>query len=128
MYRTYHACVRSTKKASFYTLRERLLYLLAELGLTHAAFTAAIGVNHSQISSWMTGRSKMPQSTAMAFQAVYGVRWQWLLNGDGEPWLAQWEFLPDDLKELAALWPALSNEDRQYVLGVAEGRAAKGTK
>jgi len=42
--------------------------------------------------------------------------------------LTQWEFLPDDLKELAALWPALSNEDRQYVLGVAEGRAAKGTK
>lgn len=67
----------------------------------------------------------MPQTTAMAIELALGVRWQWLLTGEGEI-MSDRPALPDDLKELAELWPRLSDADRQYVLGLAEGRAARG--
>lgn len=102
---------------------------MGTFGLTQVQMGNLIGIRHAAVSHWLTGRSEMPQSTAMAYQSALGIRWQWLLHGEGAMLLeAVTQHFPDDLKELAELWPRLSVEDRQYVLGVAEGRAAKGKK
>lgn len=85
-------------------------------------------MNNSQVSSWMSGRSKMPQATAMAFQAALGVRWEWLLHGKGKMLLETPEHLPDGVGHIIKLWPHLSESDRQYVLGVVEGLHAKNKK
>lgn len=69
-------------------MKERLLLLLEKFDLTHTEFAGLVGMNNSQVSSWMTGRSALPQSTAMAFQAALGVRWQWLLLGE-EPMMLE---------------------------------------
>lgn len=99
---------------------------MSHFGLNQAQTAALFGMRQTIVSRWLTGVAEMPQSTAMAFQAALGVRWQWLLNGEGSMLLDEVvAHLPVDLKELADIWPRLSVEDRQYVLGVAEGRAAK---
>ena len=62
--------------------------MLDFFSMTQAELGATIGMHNSQISSWIKGRSAMPQHTAMAFQAALGVRWQWLLLGE-EPMMMQ---------------------------------------
>ncbi|GAB4422233.1 MAG: hypothetical protein OHK0011_00870 [Turneriella sp.] len=88
-----------------------------------------IGIKHAAISHWISGRTEMPRSTAMAFQAALGIRWQWLLNGEGDMLLSEVvAHMPEDLKELAGLWPQLTERQRQYVLGVVQGILAAGGK
>ena len=99
---------------------------MLEFGLTQRELAERIGVTQSQVSSWISGRSEMPQSTAMAIGLALGIRWQWLLTSEGEMLRGEvTAHFPDDLKELAEIWPRLSHDDRQYILGVAEGRLAK---
>lgn len=98
--------------------------MMAHFNLNQAGVAEIVGMRHTIVSRWLSGETQMPQSTAMAFQAALGVRWQWLLNGEGEMLLSKAEHLPDGLKELADLWPKLSEGDRQYILGAAEGRVA----
>ena len=107
---------------------KRIMKIMEAFGLGQAALAEKIGATQASLSMYAGGHRNMPQSTAMAFQAALGVRWQWLLNGEGEMLLSKADHLPDDLKELADLWPRLSEGDRQYVLGLAEGRVAKGKK
>lgn len=108
---------------------ERILKILSTFNMTQGQLAACVGLRQTAVSRYITGETEIPQSTAMAFQAALGVRWQWTLKGEGEMRLSKAEYLPDDLKELADLWPRLSEGDRQYVLGLAEGRvAAKGKK
>lgn len=99
---------------------------MSHFGLNQTKIGDLLGYKHTIVSLWLSGKKEMPQSTAMAIGAALGIRWQWLLNGEGSMLLDQVNaHLPADLKELADLWPQLSEADRQYVLGVAEGRAAK---
>lgn len=121
--------IASTKKHYLrLMLSERVRILLSHFGLTQKKMADMVGMSQSNVHAWLNGGA-MPQATAMAFQAALGVRWQWLLNGEGEMLLTKADHLPDDLKELADLWPKLSEGDRQYILGAAEGRvAAKGKK
>ena len=64
----------------------------------------------------------MSQQSAMAFQVALGIRWQWLLHGEGSMLLdSVTSYMPEDLKQIAELWPQLTEKQRQYVLGVAQG-------
>jgi hypothetical protein len=63
----------------------------------------------------------------MAFQTALGVRWQWILYGE-EPMRAEAPIISEDLKELVNLWPRLTEKQRQYVLGVAQGILAAGER
>jgi transcriptional regulator with XRE-family HTH domain len=93
--------------------------------MTQAQLADLIGANRAVVSFWLSGKSAMPQSTAMAIGAALGIRWQWLLHGEGDMLMDEvTAHMPDDLKELAALWPRLTERERQYMLGVAQGMLA----
>lgn len=65
-------------------MRERIKIILRHFNLTQAELAAKIGGRQSTVGNWLSGAAEMPQSTAMAIQFAIGVRWQWLLNGEGE--------------------------------------------
>ena len=94
-------------------------------GFTQAQLAALIGGRQSTVGNWMNGAAEMPQSTAMAFQTALGIRWQWILTGEGAL-EAESPYIPEDLKELATLWPRLTEKQRQHILGFAQGILAAG--
>lgn len=65
----------------------------------------------------------MPQSTAMAFQAAYGVRWQWLLNGEGEMLLTARPNLSDQEKELLDAFNRMGTQSKEHLVIYAQGMA-----
>jgi len=70
----------------------------------------------------------MPQSTAMAFQAALGVRWQWLLNGEGEMLLDDMGKLSPQEVRLVELFRQGDMQARDEILQQAEfqlGRAMR---
>lgn len=70
----------------------------------------------------------MPQSTAMAFQAALGVRWEWLLNGEGEMLLDDMGKLSPDEVRLVTLFRQCDMSARKDILEQAEfqlGRAMR---
>lgn len=103
---------------------DRLRKIIEHFGLSQRGLAGAIGVNPSQVSFWLSGESSMPQSTAMAFEAAFGVRWQWLLNGEGEMLLAKSGHLTDDQKTMVDLMSALTPDQRMRLIGMAEGMIA----
>lgn len=108
---------------------KRIMVLLAHFGLKQAELAEKIGATRTSLALYAGGQRNMPQSTAMAFQAALGIRWQWLLNGEGDMLLSEVvAHMPEDLKELAGLWPRLTERQRQYVLGVVQGILAAGDK
>lgn len=100
-------------------LSDRVSQILEHFGLSQNALARALGVSQSNVHAWLNG-GNMPQTTAMAFQVALGVRWQWVLKGEGE-FESEIPAMPEDLKELATLWPQLTERQRQYVLGVVQG-------
>ena len=70
----------------------------------------------------------MPQSTAMAFQAALGVRWEWLLNGDGEMLLDDMGKLSPEEVRLVKLFRQSDIQARRDIIDQAEfqlGRAMR---
>ena len=120
----------STKNQPFLTPGERLKYAFGQIGISQGEGAKAACVSAGQISKWILGQNELTEMAALAFQAALGISKRWLLQGEGDPLLVRFDYLPDDLKELADLWPRLNEKQRQYVLGVAEGvlAATKETK
>lgn len=115
----------STKNSEFLTPGDRLKYAFGQIGISQGEGAKAACVSAGQISKWILGQNELTEMAALAFQAALGISKRWLLTGEGDPLLMRFEHIPDDLKELADLWPRLSNDDRQYLIGAAEGRLAK---
>ena len=61
---------------------DRLRQVMQVFGLTQAQMAAGIGVTAAQMSRWVLGQNSLPETTALAFQAIYGVRREWLLRGE----------------------------------------------
>lgn len=66
---------------------ERVKIARSDLGLTTRAMAADLGIGASVISDWENGRAPVRQPNAMAIQLLYGIRWQWLMTGEGEMWV-----------------------------------------
>ena len=79
-----------------------------------------IGVSHPQVSHWLSGKNTMPQSTAMAVQAILGVRWQWLINGEGEMLLKDRPKLSDQEAELLDAFQQLPDKRREFIVGLVQ--------
>jgi transcriptional regulator with XRE-family HTH domain len=107
-------------------LSARVAEILRDFGLSQNALARLLGVSQSNVHAWLNG-GNMPQTTAMAFQTALGVRWQWVLSGEGEM-RADGYSVPEDMKELVDLWPRLTDKQRQYLLGVAQGILAADRK
>jgi transcriptional regulator with XRE-family HTH domain len=108
---------------------KRIMAVMAHFGLKQASLAATIGLAQSAISMYASGQREMSQQVAMAFQAALGIRWQWLLYGEGSMLLdSVTAHMPEDLKQIADLWPRLTEKQRQYVLGVVQGILAAGER
>lgn len=67
------------------TLAERLNEALEESGLTISQLAQAIGVKHSTVSFWKSGKTKtMNAANANAAADALGVSVRWLVDGEGE--------------------------------------------
>ena len=61
----------------------RLAYFMESRQMTQSHLAQKLGVSRATISHWLTGHIAMPQIAAMALQVVFGVRWEWIMNGSG---------------------------------------------
>lgn len=102
-------------------LQSRVREVIAHFSLTQSKLAEIIGVSHPQISHWLSGKNSMPQSTAMAFQAALGVRWQWLLEGTGEMLLKERPRLSDQERDLLDAFNQLPKDRQDFLVGYAEG-------
>jgi hypothetical protein len=67
----------------------------------------------------------MPQATAMAFTAALGVRWQWLLNGEGAMLLDDTGKLTADELRLIQIFRDCDMEARDAITEQADFQRGK---
>lgn len=113
----------STKNDDFSTQGARLRFALNARNKSQADAAKMVLVTPGQISKWIKDQNALTGMAAVAFEYALGFNHSWLLTGEGNKEVER-QFVPDDLKELAALWPQLSEKQRQYVLGVVQGMLA----
>ena len=70
----------------------------------------------------------MPQSTAMAFQAALGVRWQWLLTGEGAMLLKDRPKLSDQEAELLDAFNKLPQNRKEFIVGFTQAAVLEEAK
>ena len=104
-------------------LPARIREVLSHFAVTQSKLAEIIGVSHPQVSHWLSGKNTMPQSTAMAIQAALGVRWQWLLNGDGEMTLSERPHLTDQERDLLDAFHRLPDKRREFIVGFTQAAA-----
>ena len=68
---------------------ERLNLLASELNLDGRRLAEALGVSGASISDWKSGKQPLRKTVCLALQALYGVSWRWLLEGEGAMWAFQ---------------------------------------
>ena len=61
---------------------DRFREFRSEQKLTMRALADALGVTSSIVSDWESGKSEIRKPNALAIQAIYGYRWEWLMNGE----------------------------------------------
>jgi len=62
---------------------QRLKQVRQALHLSMGALGESLGVSSAAVSYWESGKTEIPKSSALALQAVYGYRWEWLMTGEG---------------------------------------------
>lgn len=67
---------------------DRLKQFRTENKLTMRTLAEALGVTSSIVSDWESGKSEVRKPNALAIQAIYGYRWEWLMTGEGPKRLA----------------------------------------
>lgn len=73
------------------TQSERLNILIDELKIDGKRLAEALSLTGSAISDWRSGKASLRKTNCLALQALYGVSWRWLLDGDGPMWAASAE-------------------------------------
>lgn len=106
----------------------RLKILRSHYQLSMRALADTIGVSQAQVSMWESGKNAIPRPTALAFQAALGIRWEWLLNGEGEMLLDDMGKLSPQEVRLVELFRQGDMQARDEILEQAEfqiGRAIR---
>lgn len=62
---------------------ERFRWVIARSGLKQVKFAKSLGLAQSSISTFLSGKSQMSQSTALLIEKTYGISSHWLLTGEG---------------------------------------------
>lgn len=102
------------------SVAERTKVMRTHFQLTMQKLASVIGVSQAQISQWETGKNTMPQATAMAFQAALGVRWQWLLHGEGQMLLDDMGTLSENEVRLLTVFRQCDAEARADIMDQAD--------
>ena len=97
-------------------LSQRLRALMDDRQITQQKLAAEIGVSHPSVSNWLGEKVNMPRSIAMAIQAAFGVRWQWLLDGEGSMYLAEQRPLSETENELLLIFRECPAEYRETLV------------
>lgn len=66
---------------------DRIKGLREFLDLSTRAMAEALGVASSVVTNWELGTSAVRKPNALALQALYGVRWEWVMTGDEPMWV-----------------------------------------
>jgi len=88
---------------------------MAHLEKNQGEMAEPIGTTRGQIAHYVKGRTPIQRSTALAWQAVFGVNAEWLMGGSGEPFLTNTDFqrLSKHEKGLVESFRRLGKESRQ---------------
>lgn len=65
---------------------DRIKDLRASLKISTRAMAEALGVAPSVVTNWESGVSAVRKPNALALQTLYGVRWEWIMTGEGDMW------------------------------------------
>ena len=68
-------------------LAQRLKYVREHLGLSQKELAQALGVSQKAVSYWERGERSMPAIILRRLKESLGVNPDWLLTGEGEPFL-----------------------------------------
>jgi transcriptional regulator with XRE-family HTH domain len=90
---------------------ERLKLVRTRLGLTQAELAKALGVSRFAVIKWEKGERDVPSSIYEVLGKQFGVNLNWLLTGEGEPFIAT----PKDPVKKKDLYEGLSQEDRELL-------------
>ena len=106
------------------TVTERIEYVRSSSGVTKAGFAKSIGITPQGFQAMLNGSYVMPV-TAVAIGYVYGIRREWLAEGEGKIRTDQWERIRGEVEEdllrdmrqfmenrLKQVKPLLSGKDR----------------
>ena len=106
------------------TITERIEYVRSSSGVTKAGFAKSIGITPQGFQAMLNGSYVMPV-TAVAIEYVYGIRREWLAEGEGKIRTDQWERIRGEVEEdllrdmrqfmenrLKQVKPLLSGKDR----------------
>ena len=106
------------------TVTERIEYVRSSSGVTKAGFAKSIGITPQGFQAMLNGSYVMPV-TAVAIEYVYGIRREWLAEGEGKIRTDQWERIRGEVEEdllrdmrqfmenrLKQVTPLLSGKDR----------------
>ena len=106
------------------TVTERIEYVRSSSGVTKAGFAKSIGITPQGFQAMLNGSYVMPV-TAVAIEYVYGIRREWLAEGEGKIRTDQWERIRGEVEEsllrdirqfmenrLKQVKPLLSGKDR----------------
>ncbi len=61
------------------------------LGLSQQALAKVIGYAQRTISDWERGRLEIPLQVLITLKQIYGLNIDWLLTGEGEPFITHTE-------------------------------------
>jgi len=80
------------------TVTERIEYVRSSSGVTKAGFAKSIGITPQGFQAMLNG-SYVMSVTAVAIEYVYGIRREWLSEGEGKIRTDQWERIRGEVEE-----------------------------
>jgi|TARA_Y100000310_G_scaffold149541_1_gene148888 DNA-binding XRE family transcriptional regulator len=80
------------------TVTERIEYVRSSSGVTKAGFAKSIGITPQGFQAMLNG-SYVMSVTAVAIEYVYGIRREWLAEGEGKIRTDQWERIRGEVEE-----------------------------
>lgn len=106
---------------------DKIKAVLEHFGITQTKFAESIGMKHTAVINWQSGKTQMPQSTKLAIQAVYGIRWQWWTQ-DGVMLLKDRPKLTDQERDLLDAFQKLPKKRQEFIVGFTQAAALEEAK
>ncbi|WLT30753.1 helix-turn-helix transcriptional regulator [Geothrix sp. PMB-07] len=66
---------------------KRFCDIRSELGKSARQISRELGIGGSVYSNWESGQAPPRKPNALAIQALYGYRWEWVMTGQEPKWV-----------------------------------------
>lgn len=74
---------------------ERINFLIKDSALSKSAFATRVGISATAIENILSGRNNPQLRTVKDISNTFGVNYNWLLSGQGEPYINGKIFVPE---------------------------------